>query len=477
MSKVKFSELANFTPKQKAAKDMLSQFKFILYGGAMGGGKSYWLRWTLLLQLLKWAKQGHLGVRVGLFCEDYPVLKDRHLSKIQFEFPEWLGKFNKTDNEYVLNAEYGSGVICFRNLDDVSKYQSAEFAMIGVDELTKNEEETFNFLRMRLRWTGIEDCKFISATNPGDIGHNWVRKLFIDKEYDVNELEGSKFGFIQALADDNPYLSKSYITTLDSLPENLRKAYRMGDWDVFKGQFFGEWKKGLHTARSYEMDDLDEFYGSADWGFSPDAFSYQLHAVRNIVMPEHTFKRTFTFAKLYGTNKYPDQWAREIKELEANMKITVRDRFIDPSCRNRNPIRGNKEGEGISIISTFADNGVDFRPANNDKKNGFQAMRNGFAIAPDGLPYHIIVDCCTETIKQIPAAIFDEHNSFVVKEGGEDHALASLRYFMVSMADNYKKAITPKPDMTEHTLMYHLKSSGWHKDTRKDKVYANVGGR
>lgn len=458
---VKFSELANFTDKQRKAKDMLSQFKFMLYGGAMGGGKSYWIRWTLLLLLLKWAKQGHKGVRAGLFCEDYPALKDRHLSKVQFEFPEWLGKLNKSDNEYVLNPEYGSGVICFRNLDDVSKYQSAEFAAIAVDELTKNEENIFTFLRTRLRWTGIDDCKFIAGTNPGDLGHAWVRKLFIDRQFDINEKEPHLFGFLQALADDNPYLSKSYLTSLDSLPENLRKAFREGNWDVFKGQFFTEWNRTSHVIPSYEHDELDEFYGSADWGFEPDAFSYHLHAIRKIVMVEKTFYRSFTFAELYGTNKYPDQWAKEIQSLESNMKIKVKVRYIDPSCRNRTPIRKESEGQGTSIIKEFHDHGVIFVPANNDRKNGYQAMRNWFRIAPDGLPYHQIVSNCAKAISQIPAAIFDEHNSFIAKEGGEDHALADLRYYLVSMPSNYKKAEAPEPtDKME---------------ARKNKLIASIG--
>jgi phage terminase large subunit len=442
---VKFSELANFTDKQRQAKDMLGQFKFLLYGGAMGGGKSYWLRWTLLLQLLKWAKQGHRGVRVGLFCEDYPALKDRHLSKVQFEFPEWLGKLNKSDNEFVLAAEYGGGVICFRNLDDVSKYQSAEFAMIAVDELTKNEANVFTFLRTRLRWTGIDDCKFIAGTNPGDIGHGWVRSLFIDRQYDENEQEKELFGFIQALADDNPYLSKSYIRSLDSLPEQLRKAFRNGDWDVFKGQFFTEWNRSSHIAPAYEYNELDEFYGSADWGFDPDSFSFHLHAIRKIVTREFTFNRGITFAELYGTKKYPDQWAKEITALETNMGIKVRARYIDPSCRNRSPIRKEAEGAGTSVIKEFHDHGVTFIPANNDKKNGYQAMRNWFRLAPDGLPYHQITSNCSQLISQIPAAIYDEHNSFVVKEGGEDHALADIRYFLVSMPSNYKKAEEPQP--------------------------------
>ena len=454
---VKFSELANFTDKQRKAKDMIGQFKFLLYGGAMGGGKSYWLRWALLLQLLKWAKQGHIGVRVGLFCEDYPALKDRHLSKVQFEFPEWLGKLNKSDNEYVLNPEFGSGVICFRNLDDVSKYQSAEFAMVAVDELTKNEQEVFTFLRTRLRWTGIEDCKFIAGTNPGDIGHGWVRKLFIDKDFDDNEKEGSLFGFIQALADDNPYLSKSYVKSLDSLPEEYRKAFRYGDWDVFKGQFFTNWRKQkdgkpYHVIPSYQIDkNLDEFYGDCDWGFEPDAFCYHLSAVRKISLPGASFLRITTFAELYGRKKYPYQWAAEIKKLETDLGIEVKERWIDPSACNRHPVATYKEGSGTSVIEQFEEAGITFLAANNDKKNGFQAMRNWLAEAKDGMPFFQVSEACSNLIRQFPAAIFDENNPFLVKEGSEDHALMSTRYFLISRPNN---SIEPKKVIVEYSQEY-----------------------
>jgi hypothetical protein len=50
-----------------------------------------------------------------------------------------------------LKPEYGSGIISFRNLDEISKYKSSEFAAIAVDELTQDPEEIFNFLRTRLR--------------------------------------------------------------------------------------------------------------------------------------------------------------------------------------------------------------------------------------------------------------------------------------------------------------------------------------
>jgi hypothetical protein len=98
-------------------------------------------------------------VQVMLACEDYPSLKDRQIGKMAREFPSWLGTMYVDHKEYgrcfILAEEFGCGVICLRNLDDPAKYQSAEFASILVDELTKNDLNTFTDLRMRLSGLGF----------------------------------------------------------------------------------------------------------------------------------------------------------------------------------------------------------------------------------------------------------------------------------------------------------------------------------
>ena len=132
--KIKFSELSNFFPKQLEALEASKRFKFVLFGGSVGSGKSRWLRWAMVYWLMKfYSKYNIKGIRAGLFCEDYPSLNDRHLTKIKFEFPAWLGTFNEAKHEFVLKPEYGSGIIAFRNLDDPAKYLSVEFAVIGID--------------------------------------------------------------------------------------------------------------------------------------------------------------------------------------------------------------------------------------------------------------------------------------------------------------------------------------------------------
>jgi hypothetical protein len=229
---VKFSELAKFLPKQKDAQEASKRFKFVLYGGSLGSGKSYWLRWMMVYWLMKYyAKYGLKGVRAGLFCEDYTSLNDRHLSKVKYEFPAWLGTYNSQYHEFTLAPEYGSGVIAFRNLDDPEKYLSVEFAVMGVDEINRNPVTTFRELRKRLRWAGIKDVRFLAACNP--VGEAWVKNLWVKRAFPKEESEQYEFVFVPALPTDNPFLDQSYYDSLKSLPEAERKAFLEGDWDSF----------------------------------------------------------------------------------------------------------------------------------------------------------------------------------------------------------------------------------------------------
>lgn len=230
--KVKFSELSNFLVKQKDAQEASKRFKFVLYGGSLGSGKSYWLRWMMVYWLMKmYTKYNIRGIRAGLFCEDYPSLEDRHLSKIKYEFPAWLGTYNSQRHEFTLHSDYGSGIIAFRNLDDPEKYLSVEFAIMGVDEINRNPVTTFRELRKRLRWAGIKDVRFLAACNP--VGEAWVKNMWVKRMFPPEENEQYEFVFVPALPTDNPYLDSSYYKSLESLPEAERKAYLEGNWDSF----------------------------------------------------------------------------------------------------------------------------------------------------------------------------------------------------------------------------------------------------
>lgn len=226
-----FSELCGFSEKQWLATDAADSHKYTLFGGSRGPGKSYWLRWHHLRRLLRWAAQGHRNVSVMLACEDYGSLKDRHLSKIAVEFPAWMGQLIETKDKglgFHLRPQYGGGSILLRNLDDPTKYMSAEFAGIGIDELTKNPVSTFNVLRGSLRWPGIADPYFVGATNPAA---NWVRDYWIEGNLPAEMArDADQFAFVPALPTDNPHLDPSYWAMLETLPGPLRQAWLHGDW-------------------------------------------------------------------------------------------------------------------------------------------------------------------------------------------------------------------------------------------------------
>ena len=229
---IDFSKVSNFFPKQLEALQTAKRFKFTLFGGSVGSGKSRWLRWSMIYFLMDLSDRYDLkGIRAGLFCEDYPSLNDRHLSKIKFEFPDWLGEWNQQRHEFTLAPEHGSGILAFRNLDDPTKYLSVEFAVMGVDEINRNPKATFDMLRSRLRWPGIKDVKFLAGCNP--LGEAWVKNIWVKRLFPPEEKEQYEFVFVPALPIDNPYLPQEYFKSLESLPENQRKAYLEGNWDAF----------------------------------------------------------------------------------------------------------------------------------------------------------------------------------------------------------------------------------------------------
>ncbi len=234
MAKVSFFELSNFFPKQRLALEMTKYYDYVLLSGSRGSGKSMFLRWACLYWLLKWASEGIENVQVGLFCESYPTLYDRHIKLIREEFPRYLGKWKEQKKEFHLAKEYGGGIIMFRNLDDPSKYKSVELALIAIDELTRIPKQKFDELRGSLRWPGIAHCKFIAATNPHGEYLHWVRQLWIERNFppELQDLK-DQFYVVEVKTYDNPYLPPEYIKSLESLPERERKAFLEGDWYAF----------------------------------------------------------------------------------------------------------------------------------------------------------------------------------------------------------------------------------------------------
>ncbi len=477
-------ELASFTSRQMEAIRHLDsgKIKFLLYGGALGGGKSYFLRWYGVRRLMVLFM--HFGIKqaVGMLaCEDYPSLKDRQLSKISREFPAWMGKMHQDHRDYgrcfILHEKWGGGVLCFRNLDDPSKYASAEFAFILVDELTKNPYDVFTFLRTRLRWKGLTDveCQLIGATNPGSVGHGWVKQLWMDKLFGDEWIYPfdyrSQFAYVPSLADDNPHLDASYWAMLETLPENLRKAFRHGDWNIFVGQAFPEFSRETHVIKPIPVPDNAPLYMTYDWGFGKP-FSIGWWWV-------DADGRIYRFAEWYGWNGSADTGMRipdsdvaiGVKEREEALGITGKKiiRLCDPTCFNKKPdYKGG--GQGPSTAEEFSKFGIFLSPGDADRKLKIRQFRERLKPRKEdgGRPMMYVYDTCTQFIRTIPNLIMDENNVEDVDTKGEDHQFDEACH--ICMARPISMTLSGiRPSMYDRRLDELEKT---HRDTWEDALIA-----
>jgi len=184
-----------------------------------------------------------------LACEDYPTLTDRQISKIRSEFPKWLGEIRSSRIDgfaFHLQPQYGGGKLCFRSLNDPQKYRGSEWAGILIDELTKHEEYVepeirfFDVLDGSLRWPGITDSFFATTSNPDGPGQIWVREFFIEKKLpERRQPQADKFLYMEGVREDDNLLPPEYWQAIESVGENLFRAWVGGDWYVeFGGYMF-----------------------------------------------------------------------------------------------------------------------------------------------------------------------------------------------------------------------------------------------
>jgi len=327
-SALKFSELCGFFDKQWVATQVADAHHYTLYGGTRGPGKSYWLRWYCVRRLLKWAAQGYTNVRVGLFCEDYPSLVERQINKIYSEFPRWLGTLKETRTDglcYFIRPQYGGGKIALRNLDDPSKFQSAEFAGMAIDELTKNKEKTksgnlfFDELRGSLRWPGIDDTFFVAASNPNGPGQRWTRAYFIEKQL-PDGLKGHEheFAFVPGEPGDNPHLAQGYWDMLNTLDDKLHQAWVEGNWYVsFEGVVYESF--GAENLTDAEPDPAGTFELAFDDGYiDPRAILFIQRTGTEILvfdeiyeskqLDETSVKRTLEKCAAMAGAELPEDW-------------------------------------------------------------------------------------------------------------------------------------------------------------------------
>lgn len=435
---VSLSELAHFLPRQLEATRAADTHTYTLYGGSAGPGKSYWLRWYPIRKMMQWGQQyGLKGIHGALFSQDYTTLKDRQISKMETEFPRWLGEVKNTKTDgmgFHLKPEYGGHVLLLRNLDDPSKYLSSEFAIVAIEELTENPEDTFNRLRGRMRWPGIPDPRFIGATNPGGVGHAWVKKLWIDRDF-PEELRPSagQFVYVRALPSDNTYNAPSYLAMLDSLPEKLRKAYRDGNWDVFEGQYFTEWDRDKHVVAPFPVPLTWKKFRSIDPSGRDGITSCHWYALdsdgRCWVYREYYYGVGVMDAKgqRIEIGRDYDEHAKEVYRLSCNEDGVEEDyawTTIDTAAFS-------KAGFSETAAEIYERHGVrGLIPSAKERVVGWNAVHYYLRWTLSTPPLLRIFSNCVNMIRTIPLLQHDEIHPEDVDSRGEDHAADELRYMV-----------------------------------------------
>lgn len=404
-----------------------------LYGGSAGGGKTDSLLMEATRQV---AKKDYKGI---LFRRTYPELELSLILRAYEHYPSIGGMPRDGGRKW----EFPSGAaIWFGHLEhekDVYKYQSAEFDFIGFDELTSFTEFQYLYLFSRCRGSAPEIKRYVrSGTNPGNVGHGWVKKRFIEgkEPYKIylDEFGHTRF-FVPARVWDNPTLLKNdpgYINRLKLLPHKQQRMLLDGDWNVFEGQFFEEWDESLHVCVPFNIPDDWEKYISIDYGHSAPSAVYW-----NAIVPNSG--KVYTYREFYQTGQTYLQLAKTLT------KLTPAHETIDWIVADNNiAAASNESGQGgDAIIRDYFESvewDVPFTLAN----KGAGSRKRGWNLIREYLHPNITIDgkvtvkwqvfnTCPKLIELFPDQIHDDNDPEDLDTKGEDHAPDSIRYGLQSI--------------------------------------------
>jgi phage terminase large subunit len=446
--------------------------KYRLFGGAAGPGKTKALLWEAIRQALEVA-----GCDTLLLRRTYPELESSLLSYFRRDVPRSMYK-SYNESKHLVTWKNGSTTrfgYC-RNENDVYQYQGAEFLFIGIDELTHFTLKQWQFLTsrnrcpMRVYSDGKNAGKRIvpcmaGATNPGNIGHAWVKALWVDHVpppgferadlYDAHD-----YDFIRARMEDNPIYANDakYRKTLESLPEHLRRAFLEGDWNVFAGQYFDVFDFGRHTARPEEIR-LEPWWPrwiSVDWGFQHPSAVYwhcavPVHSGQSPVFStERAPQQRAAGRTVYGP--YSDTLTDNCELKTQNCRIVTYREFVQNGLSPRMLAQAIVERSGREAISevflspdafahrtseasiaeqlgdVLAANGLPRpTPADDDRIGGWQLMYQ--MLESDAW---VITDNCAKLVDCLPLLVRDDRRVEDIRKVDGDDPADAARYGLVS---------------------------------------------
>lgn len=435
----------------------------VLYGGAVGGGKSV----ALLAYALR-ACVRYDGLQVYWFRCTYPELDTSviKLLTIKFGFAGALGA-RWVSSKYELTFPNGSvlKLTHAKNVQEATSLRSAEINLLILDERTTIPPDVVELLYTRVRSgdPAVPVLGIRSATNPGGPGHAAVLEEYIRAtEYGKNEISdanGRRRIFIQSKLTDTPQLMAdgAYLKALQGLSPDLKAALLEGDWERFSGQMFAELTRERHMINPVEIPATWRRYAGVDYGWrAPWAVIWG-------ALDEDG--RIWLYREIYETNVRESDQAKRILEAEGDEEVITR--FADDAM-------WVSRGEAKSIALVYEDEDCTLTKAGkgpNSRKTGFSRIHDYLAEAPACVYHrnlgwetcpmlHLFVGCknmFTE-LKNIGYASKGDPEDSDPKYA--DHLVDALRYLLVNIGnepkwhfdkpidDLFNRTLTQGPPMT-----------------------------
>lgn len=249
----------------------------ILYGGAIRGGKTYWLLLTFISLCSRYPRSRWVIVR-----ESLPTLKRTTLVSFQCILNEGLSdhvkEFNRDTYTVTFNNE-SQLIFMAESFDDdkeLNRFRGLEVNGGGIDEINECQEATFYKLIERAgSWTGQvghPPLLVLATCNPT---HNWVKDEFYTRYCDNTLPE--KWAYIPAKITDNPYVDPAYLQSLkDNMPPDDYSRFVDGDWDIIKviNPFATQFDTAKNTCDPLPFDHNKQLILSIDFNLNPFCITF-----------------------------------------------------------------------------------------------------------------------------------------------------------------------------------------------------------
>ncbi|WP_283673065.1 terminase large subunit domain-containing protein [Butyricicoccus sp. Marseille-Q5471] len=417
----------NFEITEKQLAFIEADTDEVMFGGAAGGGKTY-------VQVIDaWLKAiTYPGIKQIIFRNTYPELKRTVIALALALYPQDIAKYNKSD--HVWTFENGSTIEFnfLTSATDAMKFKSAEFDIVRFDELTHFDFDTYIYMMSRLRGANDFPKQIKSSTNPGGKGHYWVKSRFIDvgeplRVYPAFNDEGDHVSdviFIPAKIDDNVFIMQTdpdyKNKRMKALSKDDRRALGEGDWDVWAGQYFSEFRREIHVLEPFVIPPEWRRYRAIDYGL--DMLACYWIAVDFL-------GRAYVYRELYESDLIIEAAAKRILEMTEDGE-EIEETFAPKDLWSRT------KDTGVSIAARFDECGVPFKQVSNTRIAGWYSLKTWLQPCIDefGKPAAKlrIFSTCKNLIRTLPALVHDEkHVNDVATNPHElTHAPDAIRYFV-----------------------------------------------